>query len=52
MRNQRVLSSNNTPSLNTSSSQATESIPTAPSAKEINNTSLIPSTDNTINKNP
>ena len=40
------------PPLNTSSAQLTENILTAPSAKEMNNTSLIASTDNTINNNP
>ena len=40
------------PPVNTSSAQATENILTAPSAKGMNNTSLIASTDNTINNNP
>ena len=37
---------------NNFSAQPTENILTAPSAKEMNNTSLIASTDNTINNNP
>ena len=40
------------PSANASSNQAAENILTAPSAKEMNNTSLDASTDNTINNNP
>ena len=43
---------NNTPSLNASSTLGTENTSTAPSAKELNNTSLDASTDNTINNNP
>ena len=55
LRNQTVLSplQNNTPSLNTSSTQGTENSSTAPSVQEINNnTSLNASLDNTINNNP
>ena len=37
---------------NTTSAQPTENILTAPSAKEINNTSFVASTGNTINNNP
>ena len=51
--NGTITIQNNTPSLNTSSSQATENSSTAPSVQELNNnTSLNASTDNTINNNP
>lgn len=50
--NGTVILQNNTPSLNASSTQATENTSTAPTAKRINNTSLIASTDNKVNENP
>ena len=43
---------NNTPSLNASANQATENSSTTPSVKQMNDTSVIASTDNTINNNP
>jgi hypothetical protein len=42
----------NAPPVNTSSSQAIENTSISPTAKELNNTSLIASTDNKINNNP
>jgi hypothetical protein len=43
---------NNAPSLNASSTQGTENTSTAPTVKEMNDTSVIASKDNTINNNP
>ena len=43
---------NKAPPANTSSSQVTENASLSPTAKELNNTSLISSTDTTINNNP
>jgi Bacterial Ig domain len=43
---------NNTPSLNASATQATENSSTAPTVKQMNDTSVIASIDNTINNNP
>jgi hypothetical protein len=47
-----ALFENNTPSLNASANQATENSSTAPSVKQMDDTSVIASTDNTINNNP
>ena len=54
LRDQTVTMSphSNAPPVNTSSSQATENTSISPTAKELNNTSLIASTDNKINNNP
>ena len=53
LRNQTVLSPQNKgPSLNASPGLGAENTSTAPTVREINNTSLDASTDNTINNNP